>query len=142
MNTWLLVGNGTAARVFCAKGQQDFRELHVLTNPSNRLHERDLQSDAYGRTMSSGTDQSESYGEPGIREHERDRFAGEVAEFLGKACNEAEYDGLYLVCSPTFLGALRKHLPQSVVGVVKEEIPKNLVTHSVADIRTHLPERI
>ncbi len=48
MNTWTLVGNGTAARIFCSSGQEDFREIHTFTNPANWLHEHDLKSDRYG----------------------------------------------------------------------------------------------
>ncbi len=142
MNTWTLVGNGTAARIFCSSGQEDFREIHTFTNPANRLHEHDLQSDRYGRSMTSSSSQSESYEEPSARKHERDRFAATVAEYLGGAFGRNEYSHLYLVCSPAFLGTLRKHLPQPVLNAVKQEIPKNVVTHSDADIRAHLPQHL
>ena len=103
MSTWTVVGNGTAARIFCSDGQTEFREIQTFTNPANRQHERDLQSDRYGRSQHGGG-QSESYEEPGIRQHERDRFAAMVAEHLIGALRREEYSHLYLVCSPAFLG--------------------------------------
>jgi len=142
MSTWTVVGNGTAARIFCSEGQEDFCEIHTFTNPANRQHEQDLKSDRYGRSLSSSTGHSESYEEPSSRKQERDHFAGMVAEYLGQAHGRKDYSSLYLVCSPSFLGLLRKHLPQDVQDAVKGEIIKNLVAHSEADIRKHLPDLI
>jgi protein required for attachment to host cells len=141
MSTWTVVGNGTAVRIFTSNAEEDFSEIRTLTNPANRLHEGELQSDRYGRSENS-SGRAESYEEPGSRKHERDQFAEQVAELLARAYHNKDFENLYLMCSPTFLGSLRKHLSPVVVSTVRQEIRKNLVTHSDADIRQHLPDQL
>jgi len=141
MSTWTVVGNDTAARIFCSDKDADFRELRTFTNPANRQHGRDLKSDRYGRSQH-GSGQSESYEEPDVRQHERERFAEMVAQHVSDAYRNKDFSRLYLVCSPRFLGELRKQLPQTVLHAVTLEIPRNIVTHSESDIRKHLPESI
>ena len=142
MNTWILAANGSCARLFKVATTGGLEEIEDFTNPANRQHERDLTSDRYGRAMSSASGHSESYQEPSVRQREQESFARELGERLEKALRNHEFDSLYLVCGPRFIGLLRKHLHPSVVSAVKLEVHKNLATHPLQEIRAHLPERL
>lgn len=142
MTAWVVVANGGNARLFASTSAEDFEEIETLVNPSNRLHERDLVSDRDGQARNSSALQTESYEQPSAKKHEQERFAATLAERLEKAYDDHAYTTLYLVCSPTFLGQVRQRLSPRVCETIKAEIHKNLVTRSIADIRTHLPKRL
>ncbi|GGX53143.1 host attachment protein [Saccharospirillum salsuginis] len=142
MTAWVVVANGGNARLFASSSIEEFEEIETLVNPYNRLHERDLITDRQGLSRNSAALQTESYEQPSAKKHEQERFAAELAGHLEKAYHENRFNTLYLICSPSFLGLVRQELSPKVCETIKAEIHKNLVTHSVSDIRAQLPKRL
>jgi len=139
--TWILVADNTRARFFTAQTPSSpLEELEILTHSESRLHDQDLTSDLTGRIKSSGGG-GHAFEQPtDPKQHEADNFAHLVADFLEKAHNDKHFEQLLIVAEPSFLGRLRNHLPEQVKKVVAFELDKNITTHDVADIRSHLPE--
>lgn len=142
MTAWVVVANGGHARLFASRSIEEFEEIETLVNPYNRLHESDLISDRNGHARNSAALQTETYDQPSAKKHEQERFAAELANHLEKAYDDHRFDTLYLICSPSFLGRVRHALSPKVCDTLKAEIHKNLVTHSIHEIRAQLPKRL
>jgi len=141
---FVLVADSAYARIFTADSPMGpLSELAALTHPESRLHERDLVSDAPGRTFDSMGDGRHGM-EVAVRPKQQEaiEFAGEVARRLEEGLQRQEFAHLVLVAAPEFLGLLRGKLDASVRDRVTLEIAKNLVKHSPEEIRRTLPERL
>jgi hypothetical protein len=135
--TWIIAADSSRARIMQVMDRdQRLAEVEDFVNPSGRLHERDMTTDAEprfnghggvgkagsGRTGGPGNDrEAKSKGE-----YETEVFVRQLGEYLDKARNAHRYDRLHLVAPPKFLGQLRKELEPEVRKLVKEELPKDL----------------
>lgn len=139
--TWVVVADRGHARIFSSSGPRaGLQELDALTHPAARLHDRDLVSDAPGRSFDSGGQgrhAMSSQTEP--RQHEAEVFARRVGEHLDSARQRRLFEKLILVASPEFLGLLRKLMTQPTADRVVATVNKNLVQHDTEEIRDHLP---
>jgi protein required for attachment to host cells len=63
-----------------------------------------------------------------------DRFAAEVARILYKKAHEHDFERLIVVAAPRTLGTLRSAFRKEVAQKVTAEIPKDLTSHTPADI--------
>ena len=61
-------------------------------------------------------------------------------EDLESARTAGEFNKLYVVAAPTFLGLLRKHQSSALRQLVAGEVDKNLSTKDPAAIRKQLPD--
>jgi protein required for attachment to host cells len=122
-----------------------------LTDPLAHLHDRDLKSDRPGRFSDhallapgrrGATAHHGTGGERSPRKHEAEVFARQVAEQLEQARRSGEFDRLVVMAAPTFLGVLRKVLPDSLRLHVAAEVNKDLVSEPPASVRAHLPPDI
>jgi len=135
--TWIVAADESRAKVLQVTDQQErLTEIQNLENPSGRLQDREMQTDAEPRfnghggvgkpgTASTGGPPSDSERQ-GAVEHSARTFAKEVGRYLDKARIEHRYDQLVLVAPPKFLGALRKELHKEVEKLVADELPKDL----------------
>jgi protein required for attachment to host cells len=73
------------------------------------------------------------------KKHEADNFAHRLAQYLKEAHNEKKFEQLLIIAEPSFLGLLRINLPEQIKKLVCFELDKNITTHSLDDIRKHLP---
>ncbi|OYY74434.1 MAG: hypothetical protein B7Y40_04670 [Gammaproteobacteria bacterium 28-57-27] len=142
MKTWVVVADAARARVFDVEGKTKVLvEIMDLSHPASLQHASDMASDAPG--MSSVMGMPSKFGMEEIvspKEEEAIRFAKQVAEALQHGL--ADYERLYLIAAPHFLGLLRKDLDQAVHAKIVKEIDKELTKHSLEDIRAHLPEHL
>lgn len=127
--TWVVAADTSRARIFVSdKPISELEEIRTLSHPEARLHEGDLISDT-------------TEGEPDERKHaDADRFAAHVCATLEAGRKSGEFDKLYLVAAPNFLGKLRKHQSNALKQVLAGEVNKNLAAHKPADIRKQLPD--
>jgi len=140
---WIVVSDTSRARIFAAEpGRSAMVEVHTLAHPAARLHEGDLVSDKAGREWDGGTTSHGMNGEMGAKEEEEIRFASEVCQVLESGRTSGQFEKIYIIAAPGFLGTLRKLQSSSLQKLVTAEIPKNLAEHDVSDIRNHLPERL
>ncbi|MEN8178655.1 MAG: host attachment protein [Pseudomonadota bacterium] len=127
--TWIVAADTSRARIFVSdKPVSDLQEIQTLSHPEARLHEGDLISDT-------------TEGEPDeYKQAEADRFAAHVCATLEAGRKSGEFNKLYLVAAPNFLGKLRKHQSSAIKQLLAGEVDKNLAAHSPEDIRKQLPE--
>lgn len=139
---WILAGDSTRARVFFTdKRNGELTEQFDLVNPEARLHEQDLTSDLPGSTANSATGMRHHYGADEIHKPRAvEMFAKELAERLEQGRVAGEWDKLYIVADPSFLGMLRKAMDRDTAQLVAGEVDKNLTRGSAKDVRRVLPD--
>jgi protein required for attachment to host cells len=121
--TWIVAADESRARVLqVTDREQRLTEVDNLLNPSGRLQDREIESDARDRFPGGNS------WEPrvGAVEHGNELFAKRVGDYLHQARQDRRYDQLVLVAPPKFLGALRKELHKEVEKLVADELPKDL----------------
>ncbi len=135
---WLIVADEAVAHIFRWQGaSRRLEEVETLTHPAAHAQEADLRRDAQGRlaghaarpmssvTSSASLDQTHG---------EAVEFARRVAERLGRAQTEGQFQQLTIAAAPRFLGLLRQQLAPQVSGLIKEEVDKDLVHEDREDL--------
>lgn len=153
MNTWVVVADAARARIFRVEVMEIERgvarrpvptsstvlvEIKDMLHPESREHENEMASDAPG--MSSVANMQSKFGmdeKVPPKAEEAIRFAKEVADLL--KAQSMNYDRLYLIAPPHFLGLLRPNLDQAISSKLIMEIDKDLSKHSADEILAHLP---
>jgi protein required for attachment to host cells len=158
MKTWVVVADAARARFFrvdegasVAGGSQyapsgeelvgALVEIKDLSHPESLRKASEMASDAPG--MSSVPGMHSKFGmdeKVSPKEEEAIRFAKEVAETLH--ADAAEYDRLYVVAPPHFLGLLRDATDKAVHAKLAGEFHKELTHFPAEQIREHLPAKL
>ena len=136
----VVVADSNRARIFALQGRDELSELDNLVNPAARQDDRELRTDADGRFYGMGERSEGHTAEPSVtpKQHEAERFAHTVAQYLNDARNAHRYDSLCLIAAPQFLGLLRQSLDHNVLELVDESLPKNLTAASTDEIRHYI----
>lgn len=141
--TWVLVAENSRARLFHWKSLDVLDELRSFSHPESRLHEQDLFSDKRGRSFDSAGDGRHAQEAPtSARQHESKTFARGIVTMLEQCRSRNEYEKLFIMAAPHFLGQLREEMPSSLQKVVVQEVSKNLAQQSIDDIRRYLPDSL
>ncbi|MEJ2061306.1 MAG: host attachment protein [Gammaproteobacteria bacterium] len=144
MNTWILVADASRARVFRAESPTGgLIEIEDFTHPEARSHDQELTSDLPGRafdSMGANRHAMEQQTEP--KKEEALVFARELGARLEAACESGDYDKLYVIAAPAFLGMLRDALGKGTRGVVAQELDKDLTWQTAEEVRGHLPSHL
>jgi protein required for attachment to host cells len=141
MSTWILAADNSRARIFVAeKATGSIHEIQTLASPEGRLHEGDLITDRGGRGHDPMAGAHGINGEEAHKQDNADRFASLVCEALETGRNKGEFQKLYIVAAPAFLGMLRKHQSHSLRHLVAGEVDKNMTTQHPEAIRKSLPD--
>ncbi len=138
--TWVLVADGSRARLFNRLKNRQLEELEVLVAPEGRLHEGDLVSDRGGHVDSVGGRGHDVGTDRSAKEHEAVNFAKRLAARLEEGRVASQVDRLVLVAPPKFLGHLRSSLSGPAAGMVALTIDKELTQLPVDKLAEHLPE--
>jgi protein required for attachment to host cells len=142
--TWILVADRSRARIFEEiRSPRALYEIEDFVNPLGRASDRELTTDAAGRSLSTGLrTRSHSTG-PGVgaATHEAERFSKEIADYLESARTDHRYDRLWVVAAPKFLAMLRKRMSREVRKMVEQEIDKDLSRADVREIDTLVADR-
>ncbi len=139
--TWVVVADTSRARIFSAETPaSQLQETETLTHPAARLHPGDLVSDRQGRDRNSGNGSHNMGKETETKEEEAIRFATEVCNRLEKGRIQCQFDKLYIVAAPSFLGHIRKHQTPALKKVIAGEISKNMALKEAGEIKKCLPE--
>jgi protein required for attachment to host cells len=134
-DTLVLVGDGRKAMFLRNKGGAGHPDLFA-----ERIMEQDNPP-----TREQGTDKPGRYEGPAgaprsaveqtdWHQQAEDRFAAEVAQILYKKAHEHDFERLIVVAAPRTLGTLRSAFRKEVAQKVTAEIPKDLTSHTPADI--------
>ncbi len=139
--TWVVVADTSRARIFSADTPaSQLQETETLTHPAARLHPGDLVSDRPGRDRNAVNGSHNMGQETVTKEEEAIRFATEVCNRLEQGRIKCQFDKLYIVAAPSFLGHIRKHQTPALKKIIAGEISKNLALQEVREIKKHLPE--
>ncbi len=128
--TGILVVGRSGAKLFTRTGNE--KNLHFVSkveHPEGRLKEGALVTDRSGREFDTVNKVSHSGGHSGdAREHSDRLFLKSVAEHIHEAEKKGQFDHLYIVADPHFLGMLRPLLSLQTSKLVKGTIEKDLST--------------
>jgi protein required for attachment to host cells len=140
-STWILVADNTHTRFFtAATPASPLVEIAELNHIEGRLHDREITSDLPGRIKSADGSGHALEQATDPKYHESDKFAHRVAQYLNDAYNNKHFEQLLLIAEPSFLGLLRRCLPEQIKARVTFELAKNITAHNIDDIRKHLPD--
>mgnify|MGYP000093132785 FL=1 len=138
---WVVVADSSRARIFSAeKPASPLVEIQTLAHPQARLHEGDLVSDKAGRDRNPGATSHDMGNESDTKREEAIRFANQVCSTLEAGRTSGQFEKLYVIAAPSFLGILRKHQSNALGKLVTAEVSKNLAGHHPSEIRKNLPE--
>lgn len=139
---WIVVADAARGRIFEMQPQGHLAEIEDLVNPAEREGNADLRTDAYGRFYGKGEREEGHTAEPDIspKQHEAERFAAHIADFLDQARNRHEYEKLRLVAAPAFLGVLRNKLDEQVLRLVDQELDQDLTKASIRELEQRLQQ--
>ncbi|WP_018954464.1 host attachment protein [Thioalkalivibrio sulfidiphilus] len=142
MTTWVIVADASRARIFSAeKSFSALQEVEDISHPEGRLHDQDLNSDRPGRAFDSTGDGRHAMGkEVPPKKQEAVRFAKVLCDRLNNARATGVFEKLYIVAAPAFLGTMRQCMNSVTQKSIVGELDKNLTTHDVDTIRSHLPD--
>jgi len=136
-DTWVLVTNGSQARLFETEYQPN--NLHLLkefSHPDSREKGKDLASDRAGHYQGEITGASHGAFIESIdpKSYEIERFAVSLANELDVGRNANSYNSLIIVSSPHFHGLLNKHMNQHVASLVDKHIEKDYTALKEAEL--------
>ncbi len=142
MSICVVVADSSKARFLLAEnGRSALVDHRDYVHPESRLREQDLVSDGTGSESDSGGFGKHSMGhENAAHRKHAEIFAHELCIEIDKLRRTSDLRRIYLVASPKFLGLLRASISKQCVDLLAGEINRDLVTHSIEDIRTHLPK--
>ena len=142
-STWILVADSSRARIFIADSSSTLQEIEDFAHTEGRLHEQDMTSDKPGKDTGVAGAGGHAYQDQiDPKEQEAINFAKSVAKHLDEEHNSNKFEQLMIISDPSFLGKLRKQLSDQSRKAVCFELDKNITTHSIDDIRKHLPEHL
>lgn len=144
VKTWILIANGTHARVLLHGGiGHKLVEVPGMKISRPHLSAKEIMADKPGRTFDSkgsGRHAKEYHSSP-EREQSK-KMANELAVRLETKLRRGEYDRLILVAAPELLGHLRDAFPKSLTKVLHAELTKDLTQIADDKIAKHLSDVI
>ncbi len=139
--TWVVVADTSRARIFSAETPTSkLQETETMTHPAARLHPGDLVSDRPGRDRNAVNGSHNLGQETTTKDEEAIRFATEVCGRLEQGRIKCQFDKLYIVAAPSFLGHIRKHQTPALKKVIAGEISKNIALKEAEEIQKCLPD--
>jgi protein required for attachment to host cells len=149
MRVRILVADESEARFYDAEGlHAPIKVIGTISDPSARLHDRDLKSDRPGRVVGSTRSGAGGHsaathhavgGERSPRKLAAQRFARRIVDELEISLQQQRFDRLVVMASAPFLGTLRAALPKLMRAHLVAEVPKDLVHQTDDAVREHLP---
>lgn len=137
--TWVLVADSSQAKIYRLVAFPKIEELFSFKHPESHLRNQDLISSAPGRSSQRSSGIQYSY-EPELepKDIEAAAFAVELDHFLTSAHTKKDFNHLYILADPSFLGLLRRHLNPEVRKTVVAEVAKELIHCKIEEIQDHL----
>lgn len=132
---WILVANGTKARIFRFVKPEKIEEVTALIHHEGKLHNQDLVSSNSGQGPASGFSPVSTY-DPARspRQLESEKFAREVVHYLETEHKNGTLTKFYLFASAPFIGLLRKTLNEKLHHIIIKEINKDITDHTILQI--------
>lgn len=141
--TWVLVADKCQAKIFRIVKFPKLEEISRMEHPESRLQNHDLVSSKPGSNFQSiGKARSSYQQETEPKIVEAAKFATEIAHILYTASLNGEFNQLYIIAEPSFLGLLRKHINQNIQKTIVAELAKELTSSGIEIIEHHLADLV
>jgi protein required for attachment to host cells len=127
--TWVLIADGTQARIYENKGRDTGLVLvEGMTFSAPHGKAQDIMADKPGRAFSSaGTGRSAMEMPTDPEAHAEEMFLRDIAGTLDNALTDKRFRDLVLAIEPRALGSLRKYMSKRVAEHIKAELTVDLV---------------
>lgn len=137
--TWILIADGSRAKIFEAAGQGKILQKSELSTP--HPPSRDLVSDRPGRTFdSTGTGRHAKQPPSDPHDKAESDFLRSIVKQLEESQQKKEFDRLVVVAAPRALGTLRGFFPETLSSSVAQEIAHDLTWFETPAIESYLKE--
>ena len=125
--TLIIVADRTKARIFQYQGVgKDFLPIHTLEHPEGRLKNKDIDSDAPGKSFSSfGQGSHDMPRENSAKEKEDQRFAADIAKYLDQKRKTDGLQRLFMAAEGGFLGLIKGAMDKDTLAIVKNTLSKD-----------------
>lgn len=144
MKNWIIIANKAEAKIFSAeRSNHDLKEVKSLINESAKMKEKDLVSDAPGKSQSgfSGSGSRAMDSDNKALKHALDIYSSDIAEYIKKAKDQNVYDELIVVAEPRMLGNLVSELEKKKLSIFNK-VGKELIHMNNAELSKVLKEEI
>lgn len=140
--TWVLIADGTRARIF-AKKHQKLENVMGQDFIGENLMDSDVGMDKPGRGYESNNPTRHAY-EPRTDWHQYQKhlFAKDLCHIIEKANEKAEFDELIIITPPKILGDIREHLSKQTLSKVTAEIPKDVTKFTEHELLSYLEREL
>ncbi len=144
MSTWLLVANGSEARLFETESRpKTLKLLQSFEHPESREKGADLNTDRAGMyhgdtAVGRGTIQGSMAESTDPKEVEMERFALELVDTLDHGRTTNKFNNLIIASSPHFHGLLNKKMNHQLEKLVDRHINKDLTAYREAELLERL----
>lgn len=138
--TWFLLADGRKARVLAE--QRRGAALRELDDWAMSISDEDTYEpqDRPPRTFQSVGSARHAINKGTLHEKEEANFLKRLAERLGEAAKQQQFDHLVLAAPPRALGELRELLPDAVQSRIRADLPKDIVAEDTGKLRERLTE--
>ncbi len=138
--TWILVADGSRARLFAQERPDDGRllELQSWANPAARLRAESLAVRNLGRVSKGHTGTVSFVPKTSLKQREHDRFAHELAQHLADGVRGGHCESLVLIASNSMLGSIRHALPVQAAKRVHWSAPVDLTRLDGRELRERI----
>lgn len=140
--SWVLAADSSYAKILQSDSRTaPLKLLEELEHPEARMKNSGLYSDSAGRSFDSGG-QGRHAMEPATdaKSSEAQRFARELCDKLRQAVMQNQFEKLYILAAPAFLGILRDYLDENVKSRIAGETSKDVAKQTPEAIRDKLPD--
>jgi protein required for attachment to host cells len=148
--TWIVSANAGRARILESSdsdtGMHDLTPVHDMVSPTGRMQTAEIDTDRTGNLAAGksshgtgGATPNKTY-QPAVtpEQHEAEKFARSLCDFLQQAQVEGRFQHLILVAEPQFLGVLRKELSPQMQPLIREEHNKDYTQLSNRELAEQL----
>ena len=136
--TWVLVADGTRARLFIKK----FKAIEHLMGHDlvgDNLRDSEIYMDKPGRSFESANPTRHAY-QPRTdwHDYQKQLFAKEICSVLEKAHEQDEFDELIIITPAKMLGNIRNYLGKQILPKIAAEISKDISKLSDHELLSYL----
>lgn len=143
VKTWLLVADGTHARIFESRsGQHGLSEVDVFDRSEEANAARSAHIERLGRVFDSyGLGRHAMEPRRQLGEVEEHRFVEEILQELSQDAYKNLFDRLVIIAPPVTLGRFRKAMPKQLQHVLAETMNKDLTGLTTPQLEDYLKSK-
>lgn len=140
---WIVVANAYQAQLFeRAKPRGALEPLVSFVHPESRLKTGELTDGHPGRVQLDRGGQTSYQPQTEPKDKEQERFARQIADYLGQGVHAERCGGVMLFASHRMLGAIRELLDQKTTKVVQHSAAIDLTGMQPRELETRIAQQL